>query len=423
MNFFQSLPDEINVQILSYLNNFSDFRKVNKIRGLAHILNWQFWRKKSLQDFKVSFWYFDLPIQQNRKLTGEQRFLEIHSKFKLIPESLARIENGRVEGIYNDTAAKSICENRKDVEFLSYLTNRKYPAGRYETIKLEKVASEARLKKIGICRSTHRLINTRLLFNDVTEYDEYMNEAERILYSSEDFNPNQEPLYYCPPLVLLVRGSALAFRGREQDFPFVKEVFINSNQLHRNIILNFTLISRNTKHFIQLWELNPPVNTEFREFLYHTAYFCANIEAISFLQSQGISPSFSLSIQCLAMGFAFDPHPVEVYQILQEAKRGKFSTLDFCHEAFRIDLDIRILLNLPRERENCLTDFNSDVRSLRYFALIEFQSTNHFFDRHAHSSIIRKKIYQELGIPVKFTPKKKFQGIPPDFLECFLKEE
>lgn len=423
MDFFQSLPDEINVQILSYLGNFSDFRKVNKIPGLAHILNWQFWRKKSLQDFKVPFWYFDLPIQQSRKLTGEQRFLEIHSKFKLIPESLARIENRKVEGIYNDTAAKSICENRKDVEFLSYLTNRKYPAGRYETIKLEKVASEARLKKIGICRSIHRLINTRMLFNDISEYNEYMNEAEGIIDSSEDFIPNQEPFYYCPPLVLLVRGSALAFRGREKDFPFVKEVFINSNQSHQNIILNFTLISRNAKHFVQLWELNPPVNVEFQEFLYHMAYFCANIEAISFLRSQNVSLNFSLSIHCLAIGFAFDPHPVEVYRILQEIIQGKPALLDLCYEAFRIDLDIRILLNLPRERENCLTNPNSDVSSLRYFAQIESRLNSHFFDRHVHSSVIRKKIYQELGISIKFTPKKKSQTIPHDLLDYFLKEE
>lgn len=423
MNCFQLLPDEINVHILGYLSQFSDFRKVNTIPGLAHILNWEFWRKKSLQDFKVPFWYFDLPIQQKRKLVGEQRFLEIHSKFKLIPESLARIENKRVEGIYNNTVAKSISKKRRDIEFLSYLMNRTYPTGRYEKIKLEKVALKAQLKKIGICQGkTCKLIDVKLLFNSTVEYDEYVNEAGKILESSKEFNFKQTPAYCFPSLILLVQAAILVLQGRKQDFHIVKEAFINLNRSSQNVVLNFALVSRNVDHFIQLWKLSPPMNIEVREFLYHKAYFCANIEVISFLQNQKISPRFDLSIQCLAAGFAFDPHSVEVYQILRDAK-GKFSTLELCHEAFRLDLDIRILLNFRFEGENCLTNFNSDISSLRYFALIESQSTSHFFDRHAHSSVIRKKLYAELGISVKFRPKKQPQGIPLEFLKSFLENE
>lgn len=79
MNHFDSLPTEINLEII-YKLSFSDLRNIFKIYPFDQICDWSFWRTLAKRNFNVPSDYFDLGLK--RGLTGDFRYLEISSKYR-----------------------------------------------------------------------------------------------------------------------------------------------------------------------------------------------------------------------------------------------------------------------------------------------------------------------------------------------------
>lgn len=85
LSLFQTLPPEVNTHIL---DNFPT-SQVFSVCGLPEfegVCNWYFWRTRCLQDYGVPYYYFDLA--QDRGISGLKRYLEVASRFELLPEML-----------------------------------------------------------------------------------------------------------------------------------------------------------------------------------------------------------------------------------------------------------------------------------------------------------------------------------------------
>lgn len=98
--FLDLLPDEINLSILEKIRGYSDAVRISQVSGFSHLCDWNFWKKKVERELQVPNWYFDLPLEQRREISPSDRFLEVQSKLFLIPESVARIEDSKVQGVY-----------------------------------------------------------------------------------------------------------------------------------------------------------------------------------------------------------------------------------------------------------------------------------------------------------------------------------
>lgn len=93
---------------------------------LSHKCDWDFWAEQAQNSFSVPRQYFDLSRQQNSQ--GEQRFLEIATKFILLPESGAFRKGNQIGGIYESYGGIVESLLRDDVVGLDFFLSRLSPS-------------------------------------------------------------------------------------------------------------------------------------------------------------------------------------------------------------------------------------------------------------------------------------------------------
>lgn len=320
---FEFLPDEVNLQFLNKLS-YSDLINACQIPGLFHLCDWNFWKRKAEKDLNVPEWYFNLPLIQNRSVSGDQRFLEISSKFCISADSIARIENGKVEGIHNERTAKFLAIEQGNRHIFSLNKREDKRAELIDKLRRARVPDPNTYFKMSE-RELTSILNNMVLYSQTIR-------SGNIRLITENLNSD------LPERASLLCGM-LAATGNENTFPLVKEYL--SRDVPTFSILNSSLVSHKTEQFIELFLSSGLVPNYIKDALIRTAYFTANIGCISFLENQGAQLGKEEKFKMLDKGYLYNPRPVEVYQIVQKLGSRK-STIPPL-QGLESDIDIRIL--------------------------------------------------------------------------------
>lgn len=355
---FEFLPDEINLQFLGRIQGYSDTLSVCQTPGLAHLCDWDFWRRKVEQEFNVPQWYFDLPLGQKREISPSDRYLEVISKFWLIPESVARIEGEKVEGVYFPHQANKIAARQGNLEIYRLTSTENSPE------KIQQVEERIRLKRVGLVLPSDLKIgefdqdfNQR--FSNQFGYDlgeifnspQHTDRKEEILRSGEnilqlllqrDFIAIETAL---ENRTSILDVGVLAASGDEQAFSIVERIFTLETMGNKATLLSFSAGSRKPEQFIRLYSLFNSFHISRLSGLLERVYFVAEQTLIEFMRKIIITND-EIIIGSLHSGYLFDPRPVEVYQIVNKEievkKRGKDFSLEL-RGISQMDADIFIL--------------------------------------------------------------------------------
>lgn len=389
---FEFLPDEINLQFLNKLP-YSDLINACQAPGLSHLFDWDFWRKKAEKDLNVPEWYFNLPFLQNREVSGDQRFLEISSKFCISDYSVARIENGKVEGIYSEHTARFLAIKQGDEYLFSLDKKQEKRAGMIDKLRRAKVPNpeyyfdlakekhSLELDNMAFCSQLIKSKNTELI-RDCLKGDD-----------------KKKASLLC---------GMMAASGDENTFPLVEDYFVGE-KASRFSILNFSLMSHKPEQFIKLFLKSALTYAmSLKALLLKKAYFTANIGCISFLENQGVQLEQEEKFKLLDKGYLYNPRPVEVYQIVQELgpRRSVIPHL----QGLETDVDIQILqignnLSLMRDKI-IIREFT--VPLVRHYIAFFRQRGNFVLLRKLCSdenSEIKVQLFAEIGIEC---PKRDF---------------
>lgn len=100
------------------------FEQLVEIQSEVNIpeLTWEFWSEIALRDYQVPVAYFDLSRERN--LSGYERYLEIASKFELLPQHALSKKGDQVYGLYEAFAGLMEAVNRNDLQFVDFFFSR-----------------------------------------------------------------------------------------------------------------------------------------------------------------------------------------------------------------------------------------------------------------------------------------------------------
>lgn len=362
---FTFLPDEINLQFPDKLS-YSDLIHACQEPGLSHLCDWDFWRRKAEKELNVPEWYFNLPLLQNRKVSGDQRFLEISSKFRISAESIAKIKKGKVIGIYT----------KEDVKFLATHQGEEHVFPLKEWHR-KRANSVAKLKRAGVPNPANYLdMPQEELFRVLEDMERYsrMIQSGNVRLLRKALNSD------LPKRASLLCGMLVAI-GDEKLFPLVEEYFAKEDT-SKTPILKFSMMSHKSERFIKLFSKLESIAPSVKTALLSTAYFTANIECISFLENLGAQLDKEGKFYEVDAGYLYNPRPVEVYQIVQElgSRRTSIPSL----QGIETDVDIRIL-----QIGNSIPHMQDAIRTRQFIVpLVRYYLA--FFKQEGEIELLRK---------------------------------
>lgn len=392
-NFFRLIPDEITSQILHYLVNPSDLLKLCQLSGLLHHFNWEFWKKKSFQIWKVPEWYFDLPFEQGRKISGKNRFVELASNFQIIPESVARIENKKVEGIYRPCYAEYLLIQKGDLLSAELFD-----------LDNERVRLNHQLNLFGLSHISNLDIGL-----DTRQEKKLLKFNKKLapLIQNKDIGQIEKKLSENAFLT----ACNLAIIGEDWSFELVKRVFPSLYPINRLAVVCFSMRSGNFDQFVSLFSQTVISFCDQRTLL-EKAYYLAEQPHITFLEAGGIEISYPNKILRLNEGYDNFSRPDQVYQILQRLAKEDYIDGELIKN-LEIDADFFLLLNdwknkkiLLRKMKNAIQKANLSTELLRHCISVlkregKIEVSKPFSLLHDYG--VKKEIFREFGIETKTT--------------------
>lgn len=391
-NFFELLPNEITWDILDYLTNPSDLFKVSQLPGLANCLGWEFWQKKAFQIWKVPEWYFNLPVQQKREISGDNRFIEVATQFEIIPESIARIEGGKVKGVLPHSYAKFLAEYRGNLQMVGELN-----------LKKKEIIHHSQLNQFGLAP----IINMEIL-GRVSE-KEFLKDAQEITTLIEEGRTQEieEEYLWRKPFQTM---ASFAVLGDGKTCNWINGRFGFATSKQQLAVTYFSMLSNNFSLFEELFSDSKLSKVE-KQTLLGKAYYLAKEPHIAFLESQGVQIATDEKIHQLDKGFVSIPRPVETYKILKELLSDKSFNRKgiFCDDLVQ-QVDFFLLLNnhqssdkLLRTMESSIQWTNVSVGSVRHFISVlkdegKIQPSEPFFL--FSECEIKQAIFEEFGVEV-----------------------
>lgn len=390
-NFFRLIPDEIILQIFQYLIIPSDLLKLCQLPGLLHHFNWGFWRKKSCQIWKVSEWYFDLPFKQGRKISGKNRFVELASSFQIIPESVARIENKKVEGIYRQCYAEYLIIQKGDL---------------FSAELFDLYDGRARLNyQLNLFGLSH--ISNSDIGLDTKQEKKLLKFNEKLtpLIQNKDIGKIEKKLSENTFLT----ACSLVVIGEKWSFEMVKRVFLNLRAINRLAIVCFSMRSGNFGQFVSLLSQSIISFCDQRTLL-EKAYYLADQPYITFLEAGGIEISSLNKILRLNEGYVNFSRPVQVYQILRRLVKEEYID-DELVKNLEVDADFFLLLNdwkdkkvLLRKMKNAVQRADTSTGLLQHCISVlkregEIEVSKPFPLLHDYG--VKREIFREFGIETK----------------------
>lgn len=395
-SLFDLLPDEVNSQILGRMDRPSDLLKASRIDSLSHHFDWNFWKKESLRLWKVPEWYFDLPIQQKRKIDGRDRFIEVTTQFEIITESLVEIKDGKVdEGvyfIYDDSFFSRIYWDSDVAKTLDLKTDKDF---KNSPVVRSRLSVMIYLELLGSVSGGRNFLQDINLIMSCIEKGETEEVREKFLF--------EEPFR---------TAVSLAVLGDEKSYDWVEYVFKILKPDCQLAVICFSMLSSNFHLFKELYSWSDLSEGD-RQILLKKAYYLAREPHISFLEELGIQIDFVDKIFQLDSGYADVNRPVQFYSILQrllsnETNRSqKIETRNLKNHP-----DFFLLLNSYLLPEDLFSEMKSTLRSktttvglFRHCALIlkENDKLQDFFPYILCE--VKQAIFQELGIDIPIMRK------------------
>lgn len=355
-NFFELLPNEITWNILDYLTNPSDLFKVSQLPGLANCLGWDFWQKKAFQIWEVPEWYFNLPIQQKREISGDDRFIEVVTQFEIIPESIARIENGKVMGVLPRSYAEFLAKYRGNLQMVEKLN-----------LKEKEVIHHSQLNQFGLAP----IVNLEVL-GRMSE-KEFLKDTQEIIALIEEGRTQEieeEHLWRKPFQTM----ASFAVLGYGETCNWINGRFGFATSKQQLAMTYFSILSNNFELFEELFS-NSKLSEVEKQTLLGKAYYLAKEPHIAFLESRGVQIATDEKIRQLDKGFISIPRPVETYKILKEVLLDKSANRkEIFADNLKNQVDFFLLLNnhqssgkLLRTMESSIQWTNASVGSVRHF--------------------------------------------------------
>lgn len=101
-SYLALLPPEVRENII--IGGSLDSTEVScRLPQFLGVCDWSFWARKNRKDYGTPRSYFDLGLERN--INGNQRYIEVATMVKIIPESVARIQEGMLLGVYEPIKA------------------------------------------------------------------------------------------------------------------------------------------------------------------------------------------------------------------------------------------------------------------------------------------------------------------------------
>lgn len=260
---------------------------------LSHNCDWDFWAEQARVYFSVPRQYFDLSRQQSSQ--GEQRFLEVSTKFVLLPESGAFRKGNQIGGIYEAYAGIIEALLRDDVVGLNFFLSRLSPSLR-RFLRLSILNGqpidpvlEGRLKPE----------TTQRLFTD--------------LFSPEELSL----LSRDPRLAPLLSGqeSDLSLLARKPNFDLFRKLYLQvaEGKLALEQLLLATIESGNIDLVDNLLPYRPSSSPAYLQ----AAYRSGNLQMVEKVRSRD---QIDIDKKELLVNLLqpYLPNPVGTYQILQQ---------------------------------------------------------------------------------------------------------
>lgn len=344
----QTLSDEIALKIFDHVDE-SDIQNIEKIPELTYFFDWPFWRKKALENFGIPGWYFDLPLSQGRDISCKERYIEIVTKFEIIPQSLERYEDGEYRGIYDEFRAVTLAIQRGDVKYLSQMPE-------VNSEDLRKAIINSNLRKAGMAGLDLVPKFFPIFYNHGHSIEMTGQTVEKISRFVREGNLAQlekemlDNRWRVPGIIASI--------GEEISFQLVVKHFGEFSLDLQFQTLMSCLFSGNSEHFIQLHKIYDR-NVNVNKFL-KRAYYTANLQAINYLEENGANIITFKKYRLLLEGNNFHPRPVEVHEILENLLQIEKPDLIKIINYLNSDIDILILFRsygLSRPDKHLVTDF------------------------------------------------------------------
>lgn len=357
-SFLDLLPNEVLALVLDFIHIYRDLFNVSYTQPFAHLCDWNFWKQKALKELEVDNWYFDLPISQNREICGKDRFLEILSKFEIFPESVARIEEGEVTGIYFEGFARHLAEEQGNVrmfkplewrsEFEIYRQSdiRRLPYYesdvdfhnhfQWQCYDVEQIATKGEMRAFGFFTSGPRSLKLFHGFHSTNKIMEEVSKCEtekdyRIILDNSGEN-------------YIEKLAHITYKGCEISFPILEEKFKLMVEQNKMKILSFSIASGKPKQFSRLFDLSPSLGFMDYYTLSCMAFGVADPEIIEIMEERGRKKGISLSFEdkhgSLIRSLS-RPRPIKMYRIAEKMiQKGEIDEIG----AFFWDIDILMLM-------------------------------------------------------------------------------
>lgn len=306
--YFSILPDEIKLHIVSFCSQPPNLLNLSELPDLSHLFNWDFWSREAQKQFEITAEYFDLALADQRQISGRKRYLEIVSKFDLIPQSVKSTENP--EGIYDLKIASELAVRRGQVSFFDHFPH----------IDSEKLQRNFYLRKLGL----------------VSQYE------FKSLFGNSTLGGISKKCYF--PKIIALRNQITQMcqeKDRVKLYEFVKDSKINMLLLsligsdtvsavlqlsfmkwgtleHRIDMLAFSICSGNfeqTKKLFQL--LKYQIKPEIKQRFLSQAYYLCDTALIEFFEEEKVLIPNMEKYVSLIRGQIFHPQPLKFYQIFE----------------------------------------------------------------------------------------------------------
>lgn len=429
--YFGFLSERIRKNILEHIEFQDDkFSSLHKCLTEENYDDWNYWRIKAEKELNVPNWYFTLPFEQSRPVSAYSRFLEITSKFWLTKESVARIENGKLRGIYLPPTVLQIAKKQGNFSVYKDLKKKQHFLTEKENVKNAEwtiICKRMKLCSPGSIMFSqqfgHSLSNTFYFSEGVKKRKDIFLQFENLLrlLSERKSNKIEKILKFSTSFLEL---GILASTGNEGMIPIVKKFFLDRSPEDQTFILNFSIGARNLDQFKELF-FSVEIPQKSREILICRAYYVAWWPLIEFLEQvteKGYFPSDKEKIDNLYQGYLFEPRPVEVYQILTrivgnlsqehlfvQPQKYSFHEVDNPFFTFRdlpvIDIDIFIFLGFKEQAASWDFNMGSKLQGIKFplntvsYSVQELKKQDfNFFSLYQFAKPILRTLLQENGI-------------------------
>lgn len=343
MNFLESFPYEISLLILERLD-YSDIVKVSRVFSFC---DWEFWRNKARKELNIPSWYFDLGLQRN--VSGDYRYLEIQSKTHIIPESEAKIINGKVEGIYSLDLIKELAENWGK------------PLSILDMYGMENAKKNKMYRQCGLFPMDYKNIaHIHEKFSQYTEMLKLGKELPPMDIYLAGFLALNYPRKYLSELKKFASFGVDSGRIYEDDYKYT--------------ILVMLIASGDLESFQEIYTKE----TKYKKGLLLRAYICLEEKFVEFLQEDGVRIDEHEISTWLDYGNKHNPKPVAYYnlycKLIKEYPKLNFYTgID--------DVDVFFLV---RDRISFLSDYvtqgNTPVNIMRCALMLDKNPNLEFKD-------------------------------------------